>query len=182
MRVSVNDADFVVLVDNAEIKGVTFPETIYVAPYRNRPPTLLRIGLRHNVQLGRGEESRGDISLLHYDRIVGIERKRGTNELISDVNRREGGTNKLERQIRALSKNVKHPYLLLDSPLTECRLSGRHAMGFVDAAALRAIHYTFKLCHEHNVGIIGPISGRGPRTRVILGNWLLQLMLSHVMK
>lgn len=164
---------FTVLVDCNEGKRIPFPSAMLWRP-RGNTAAMISIGTKI-INMGRVEGSRGDIGLMGFLHVTGIERKGRMAELAYGV--RQGI---LERQLRVLASGTKHPYLLLDIPLTELYGTGYNT-GFREADITQlTLDAVFVLCQKYNVKIIGPVTAGSTSARRALGEYLVRLMLSHV--
>ena len=168
---------FVVLRDSNEGHRIPFPPTMrWAQPHGkwNAPSVLLTIGQK-NTNLGRMETSCGDYALQGYVHVSAIERKGKMSELWSNWK-----TGKLEYQLTNLKRLVKYPYLLLDIPLYELYGTGGNS-GFREQDPTPVVlDRVMLICNKIGVPIIGPVTAKGVRTRMILGEYLVRLLLSHI--
>lgn len=169
---------FQILRDSNEGHRIPFPPTMRWAGMGNRkwnaPSVLITLAVR-NCNLGRMDNSCGDFAIEGYVHVCAIERKGKMSELWSNWK-----TGKLEFQLTNLKRLVKHPYLLLDIPLNELYGTGRNADYREQDPTPVVLDRVFEICNRIGVPIIGPVTAKGSRTRLILGEYLARLMLSHI--
>lgn len=165
---------FTVLHDSNERMHIPWITTMRWCPPGYRTSSLLTIGNR-GVNLGRVEHGRGDITLEGYTHVVSIERKYKMSELNHNIN-----TGTFERQMRVMSSLVKHPYLLLDFPITDMYGTGGNSHYRDEDPTPTILDKVFPIIHDYKVKLIGPVTARARGPRKALSQLLVHIMLSHI--
>ena len=165
---------FKVLIDSNEGHKIPFGPTMMWRPPNSKRSVMITVGSKV-VNLGRLAASYGDITMEGYAHVVGFERKGKMSELWFDWKR-----GKLERQLAVMSEKVKHPYLLLDIPLSELWGTGSNAGYKVDDITPAVLDLVLPLVHKYKFGLVGPVTAKGKDTRRALGEYLVRVMLSHI--
>lgn len=160
---------YTILRDTAEKRAIVFPPSMLWRP-RGRKTSIRIATPTIDQALGRGATARGDYGVRELGNLVGIERKASLSELNENVTK-----NKLQRQLKALRDNVKYPYLFLDFTLADL---GPHYRDPHDRSVV-ILDTVFSLAHKYRIPLLGPMSAKGNQTRLICGEMLARIMLSH---
>lgn len=153
--------------DSNEQLRVPFPRNIVVRPRRAYASSRIVpvVAVRKCLQkLG------ADYAVAGYESVSLVERKRGMNELHTNVWTRDYG--RFMKSLDRLAASCRFPYLVLEKGIGDLYRDPDYYPGDVMAHLLRELHTR---------GIRFVAVGRcdSPRTRAQLGDFLLRLMLSH---
>lgn len=165
---------FTVLIDSNEGKRIHFPEVMRWQPRGCRNSQVVTIASRV-VNLGRLSHSRGDYSLDGYTHVTAVEKKGGIAELAHNIK-----TGKLEQQLYNLRRLVRYPYLLLDFPLPKMYGTGGNAIFRENDPTPCALDRVFAVADKYQVPVLGPTTAETYTTRIMLGEYLIRRMLSHI--
>lgn len=157
-----------VMADNREKFPVTFPATLDLHTARN---------VWHIVKITvkRAALKTGDYYLKDFRSTCLIERKGSMEELIACVAGND--VRRFRNQLDRLAYETVHPYLLLDISLSQLTRNSRHST----ITYSKVIDLALIECTRRKIPVIGPVTARTTNSRRKLGEYLVRLMLSHVL-
>lgn len=154
-------------VDTSEQVPLIFPRVLVVRPRRayTKARTILVTAKKKNLRKWGCDYAIDG----HYEASM-VERKRGMDELHKNVWTADYG--RFTASLDRLSSSCEHPYLVLEKSASELYRHDHLHPGDVLA-------HLFRELHRRNIRFLAMGRAESRRTRMLMGDFILRLMLSH---